>query len=222
MSIKTLIPEERPRERLFSYGVQNLTDVDLVAIILGKGVKNKSVLDVSRDLCKQISVSDLPFSELSSLQQITGIGSAKACVIKAAIELGRRSFMKIPLYSTPVITSKAAFSLLQPHLQGSQEKFVVLFMNSRKKVLAIKTLFVGTIDRQLVSTREVLKEALSLNATSIIISHNHPSGELTPSDADYIVTEKIVATMNLCQIGVDDHIIVSGNEYYSFVEHGSI
>lgn len=222
MSIKALSREERPRERLLEFGVESLTNVELLALILGKGSKSNSVLDVSRTICKEVDLQELPFLETSRLMQFSGIGFAKSCMIKAAIELGRRSYYKKPNPQSFITSPFDAFKLLQPHLQGNQEKFVVLFLNSRKQVLLKKMLFVGTINKQLISTREILEQALQVKATSVIISHNHPSGELSPSDADFIVTEKIVSALALCHISVDDHIIVSGDQFYSFLENGDL
>lgn len=220
MRILELHDEEKPRERLLTHGVSSLTNIELLAILLHKGIKGRSVLDVSRMLLEKYDVKNLSLVSIDQLLKIKGIGLAKACSIKASLEFGRRSLYDKPSANITISNPEIAVTYIRPYLQSLQEKFFVIFLNTRKKLIHSKILFIGTIDKQLISTREVVKEALDVGAVSLIISHNHPSGETSPSEADISVTKHIIEALSLFHITLDDHIIISKNSFFSFAKEG--
>ncbi|MGM5483703.1 MAG: RadC family protein [Nanobdellota archaeon] len=217
IEIQDMIKDEMPREKLSQYGPKNLTNSDLVALIIGKGTKSNNVLQVSKNLIKKYSLKSLSDITFTQLQKVNGIGYTKACSILASIELGKRISNYVPKATKPINTSKDAFNLLYADLLNQeQEIFMCLFLNTRNKLISKKALFIGTIDKQLISPREIAKKALLEGATKVIISHNHPSGNLEPSDCDMESTKKIDKALSLFSIELLDHIIISNKKYLSF------
>jgi DNA repair protein RadC len=219
MKLKQLALEERPRERLSLYGAKSLTNTELIAIILGKGYKKHNAIELAKEVLKKNTLRSLNVASHQELAKTQGIGFSKACSVIAAAELGRRAQRYVPTKGKRISSPYIAFATVSEDLQhAEQEMLVGLFLNSRDALVLKKTLFVGTIDKQLISIREIAKEALKVGASKIILAHNHPSGDLTPSDADKITTKKIQSGLALLDLELVDHLIISNNKYVSFLD----
>jgi DNA repair protein RadC len=221
MKITNLEIDKRPRERLSLYGVKTLNNTELIAIILGKGTKDLNAIELAQNILKKHRLRDFNNISAKELMQSRGIGYSKSCAIIAAVELGKRCQRFNPLAIKKISTPKDAFNVLKDDLsQETQEKTICLFLNSRDMLIEKKTIFIGTIDKQLVSPRDIAKEALQVGATKVILAHNHPSEELSPSSHDQKATERIKAALNHFDIDLIDHLIISGNNFFSFKEKG--
>ena len=222
--IKDIPKLERPRERFIKYGVNSLSNEELISIVLRNGTKNISVKDLSNKILSSYSdVTNLKDASISSLCKISGVGEIKAITLLSAIELGKRVYSnsysdKIILNSTNLI-----FEYLKDFfIDKKQEYFIALYLDSKKTLIDKKILFIGTLNRSLVHPREVFKYAYLYSASSIIIVHNHPSGDVTPSKEDKIITSKLYEIGKINDINVIDHVIIGNNNYYSFYENGDI
>ncbi len=218
--IKDLPEEEKPREKLKKYGVKNLTDEELIAIILRCGTKNMSVKDLAIKIKKEFkTLSDLSYIELS---KIKGVGEVKAITLLAAIELGIRSTYKedkdIKLNRPENIYEFFKNKLI--HLK--QENLMAIFLDNKNKLIAYKTIFIGTINMSVSHPREIFKEAMKNSSVYIILVHNHPSGDPTPSVADLKFTNQVYKTSKIIGIPLLDHIIIGNNKYYSFYDNGDL
>lgn len=218
--IKDLPEEEKPREKLKKYGVKNLTDEELIAIILRCGTKNMSVKDLAIKIKKEFkTLSDLSYIELS---KIKGVGEVKAITLLAAIELGIRSTYKedknIKLNRPENIYEFFKNKLI--HLK--QENLMAIFLDNKNKLIAYKTIFIGTINMSVSHPREIFKEAMKNSSVYIILVHNHPSGDPTPSVADLKFTNQVYKTSKVIGIPLLDHIIIGNNKYYSFYDNGDL
>ena len=218
--IKDLPEEEKPREKLKKYGVKNLTDEELIAIILRCGTKNMSVKDLAIKIKKEFkTLSDLSYIELS---KIKGVGEVKAITLLAAIELGIRSTYKedknIKLNRPENIYE--FFKNKLTHLK--QENLMAIFLDNKNKLIAYKTIFIGTINMSVSHPREIFKEAMKNSSVYIILVHNHPSGDPTPSVADLKFTNQVYKTSKIIGIPLLDHIIIGNNKYYSFYDNGDL
>lgn len=219
--IKNWNQDDKPREKLLFKGRTSLSDAELVAILIGSGNRDESAVA----LCKRILASvDNNLSALGkcTVKQLTafkGIGEAKAIAIAAALELGRRRRGEEALQKEKITSSKSVFELMQPILEDLQhEEFWVVFMNNANKVLHKAQLSKGGITGTIVDVRLVLKTALEVGATSLILTHNHPSGALQPSEADKYITAKLKAAAASLDIKVLDHVIVTEKSYFSFAD----
>ena len=220
-SIKHWSEDDRPREKLLNKGRAALSDAELVAILIGSGSRNESAVD----LCKRILASvDNNLSELGklSVQQLMafrGIGEAKAITIAAAMELGRRRRGEEALERKKITSSASVFELMQPIIGELQhEEFWIIYLNNSNKVIQKQQLSKGGITGTLVDVRLVLKQALELNATALILAHNHPSGTLKPSEADKQITQKLKVAAESMDIKVLDHLIITEKAYFSFAD----
>lgn len=225
IKIKDIPKNERPRERLISLGVESLNNEELLSILLKTGSKDLSAKDLANKLLKEIgSIHKLSEVNYRFLRKIKGIGDAKACSILTAIELGKRIRLENnSLNNIKITNSSIVFEYFNNLFLGKkQEYFYCVYLDNSKKVLDVKLLFIGTINGSLVHPREVFKEALLLSASSIICIHNHPSGNIVPSQDDLDLTNRLVQGGLLIGIRVIDHIIVGENNYYSFMENGNI
>ena len=222
-TIKNIPKSERPRERLKEVGSVNLTDKELLAIILKTGTKNYSVMDLAIELLKKYTVQELQEMTISKLTEIKGIGEVKAIELLATIELGKRIYIKKNEKREKLSDPKSIWETSR-HLfiNLKQEHFYCLYFNNKQELLERKLLFMGTINQSITHPREVFKEAYRLSASSIVCMHNHPSGDLTPSRADISFTEKLIKIGQLQGIPILDHIIVGEDEYYSFYENNNI
>lgn len=211
MIIKEILEEDRPREKLLQGNY--LTDSELLAIILRTGTKNLNVVDLARNLLKKFPLNELNKSSIQELQSVSGIGFAKACQIVAMFEIQKR----INPNKTKIIKSaKDVFNYCSHMSFLDRERFVVLFLDTRNKVIKEEIVSIGTLNGSLVHPREVFKNAIKESANSVIFVHNHPSGDCSPSDEDKEVTEQLFKIGEMLNIKVLDHVIVGKNDFYSF------
>lgn len=222
-SIKNWAEDDKPREKLMLKGKSVLSDAELIAILIGSGSRNESAVDLSKRILASVDHNLNALGKLSILQlcEFKGIGQAKAISIIAAAELGRRRNSETAEALQKVSNSKEVFSIMQPIIgELYHEEFWVLFLNNSNKILHKAQLSKGGITGTVVDVRIIFKIALEHNATSIMLCHNHPSGTLTPSDADKSITKTVKqAGINL-NIQVIDHIIITENEFFSFSDNG--
>lgn len=219
MKYKDKLDEEKPREKLKEYGVEYLTDVELLSILLRTGNKDYSVEELSNNILKEIGgLCNLKNVGINSLINIKGIKLSKASTILAALELGKRVYKnkdRLKLTSTIDI-----FNYFRYEFIGlKQEKFYVLLFDTKMNLILKKEIGKGTLSEVAISPREVFNVAIKESASFIIIMHNHPSGDTTPSKKDIEVTNNMIETGKVVGINVIDHIIISENSYYSFYEN---
>ena len=223
--IKDMPEDDRPREKLILKGAQNLSDAELLAILIRTGSKGQSVVLLAQSILKELgNLAVLASKSITELIKIHGIGKDKAATLVAAFELGRRVDHQSKWYSNKQITSPEDIaSIYAPLLRDElQEKFYIICLSSANRIIRHELLFVGTINASLVHQREIFKTAINNNAVSIILLHNHPSGNTEPSSEDINVTRKIIEAGKILDVKVFDHIIIGGNKYTSFVEKGLI
>ena len=225
ISFKNLPNSDKPRERLFMYGSENLSNEELISIILKTGTKNMSVKEVSLKLLEYVGdISKLKDIGINSLIKLDGIGRVKAIEIKAALELGRRvyssfdNFDRISLNSADVISNY----FYEVFIDKKQEYFYCVYVDTKGKYIDKKCLFIGTINGSVVHPREIFKEAYLLSANGIICIHNHPSGDVTPSKEDISITKKIKEISIIHGIKLIDHIIIGRENYFSFFENNML
>lgn len=221
--IKEMPLQERPRERLKQVGLKNLSDKELLAIILKTGTKEKNVTDLALDILNKYSLAEMKDLSLSSLTSIKGIGEVKALELLSSIELGKRIFTA-PKTPKPILKNASAIFSYTKDLfyNQKQELFYCLYFDTKQRLIGKKLLFMGTINQSITHTREVFKEAYKLSASSIICLHNHPSNDTTPSKDDILFTKALIKTGTIQGIPVVDHIIIGEDNYYSFYEHKDI
>ena len=222
-SIKNWAEDDRPREKMARHGAEMLSHSELLAIIISTGSKTKSAIELAKEILKlgQDNLDELGKLSLKDLQKVNGIGPAKAISIAAALELGRRRTAGEILHLTPVRSSKEIAHYLRHLLKDyPHEVFAVLFLNQANKIKSFKIISRGGITGTVADPRLILKQALDEGATSLILSHNHPSGNLNPSRADQELTQKIKQAASYFDIKVLDHVIVSDEGHYSFADEG--
>lgn len=222
-SIKQWAKDDRPREKLLMKGAETLSDSELLAILIHHGTKEKSALDLGKEILKlgQNNLDELGKLSVKSLMKIKGIGEAKAITIAAALELGRRRQASAPLKKAAVTSSRDIADFLRSRLKDERrEVFAVVFLNRANRINHFEIVSEGGITGTIADTRVILRKALEADAVSIILSHNHPSGSLKPSRADEELTRKIKEAARFFDINVTDHIIVSNEGYYSFADEG--
>lgn len=212
------IPEnEKPRERLLKNGANSLADYELLAIILRTGTKEKSVLDVARDLTIKIenlnNLNDITYNELINFD---GIGKVKALEILATIELGKR--ILTPNSKRKILDNpKDAYQYIKNKMIGlNQEILYVIYLTSKSEIINEKVITMGTINQTIIHPRDILKWALKYSAYAFILSHNHPSGDSTPSKQDLIMTEAVIEASKLVGVAFVDHLIIGNGEFYSY------
>ncbi len=223
-SIKDWSDDEKPREKLAKWGPETLSNSELLAILISTGSRGKTAIELAKELLQSADddVNNLARFEIPDIKKIKGLGDAKAITIIAALELSKRRSTSAP--EKPKINSVAdAVHILQPLLMDkSQEHFYVLYLSRSNQVLKISEISKGGISSVTVDPRLILREALNLHASGIILAHNHPSGNLSPSEADNRLTQKIKDGAKLMEINLLDHIIISNKGYYSYSESSNI
>lgn len=215
--------DDRPREKLLTNGLAALSNSELLSILINIGSRNKSALDLAKDILNLAgdNLSELGKLSVHDMQKIKGIGEAKATIISAALELGRRREISTPIDRLCVRTSYQIANYLKVILKDyNYEVFAVIFLNRANKIKHFEIMSRGGITGTVADPRLILKKALEKDATSIVLSHNHPSGNLMPSRADEEITRKIKLAASYFDIQVIDHIIVSEDGYYSFADEG--
>ena len=223
--LKDYPKEDLPRERMQKYGVKALSNSELIAILFRTGSKDNNVKVIAESiLSNYTSIKDLKNISLPELLKIKGLGIAKSTNLIAALELGKRVYESSSIEpQIKICNSNDAYQNFAILIEDEmQENFLVIYLDNHQRYITYKILFKGTIDKSIVNPREIVKEALLINATRIIIMHNHPSGVLTPSEADDISTKAIVNACNLFNITLLDHIIVGNKKYYSYLEEKRI
>lgn len=217
--------EDRPREKFLKKGMSSLSNAELLAILICSGTKRSSAVDLGRELLGMVNnnLSSLGKLSVSDLRKIRGIGPARAVTIAAALELGRRrNLAELPEVSV-IKCSKDVADIFRPLLSDlSYEEFWVLFLNRSNKVIDRIKLSQGGISGTVTDIRIIMKKAVENLASGIIVCHNHPSGNLAPSDSDTKITRKIREAGNLMDIQLLDHLIISDRDYYSFADNGLI
>jgi len=215
--VKEMPMTERPRERLIESGASSLSNEELLAILLRTGRKDLSVLELAKNVLYHLeSLEDLKRITVLELLQINGIKIAKATTVVAAIELGKRLSN---LQKIEKISVKSAFDvyhlLYQDLTHLEQEHFICLYLNTKSELIKKETIYIGTINQTLIHPREIFKHAIKLSAAAIIFAHNHPSGDSTPSKADFQATTSLMGSSAIMGIDVIDHIVIGNHEYYS-------
>jgi DNA repair protein RadC len=221
-TIHDLPLSERPRERLAKYGAESLSAAELLALILGRGVKGESVMVTAQRLLSRFgSFAGLAKASIEELSNINGIGPAKAAQLKAAFELNRRleEQPSLPKAQGVVKTPQDVVGQIKGYLKNKRkEHFLTVLLNTRNQVIRVASISVGTLDSSLVHPREVFQEAISSSAASVIFAHNHPSGDLSPSDEDIKLTRRLKEVGELMGIDVLDHLIVADKGFVSMRE----
>lgn len=214
--------DDRPRERLLKHGPSTLSNAELLALLIGSGVPGKNAIQLARELLSQ-GVRALGRRNLSDLADVLGMGPAKATRIAAAFELSRRltadeEEVEPPAYDPKVLGS----SLIGNFTHHHQERLGAAFLDSHHRILKQREVYIGTLNRALVSTRDVVRYALEVNAAAIVLYHNHPSGHTRPSEDDVNFTRRIQDSLRLFDLELVDHLIIGSTKYYSFKETGLI
>jgi len=219
MKIKDLPDSSKPRERFLKHGKEALSDAELFAIILRTGNKQENVVDMSNRLIKEYSLEKLYDCSLKELQNIKGIGPSKAMQILAMGELGKRyNNSKSPIKK--ITSSKDVYVHFKERLKNKkQEHFYVLLLNNQNIIIKEELISKGVLDSAILDPREVFKPAIKNSSAKIILIHNHPSGNPNPSREDIEITKILIESGNLLRIKILDHIIIGGEEYWSWIEN---
>ena len=223
LSIKHWAEGDRPREKLLAGGCSSLGDTELVAILIGSGNRNETAVELSRRILGSFenSLDRLGKQSVRELMQFNGIGEAKAVAIAAALELGRRRKSEEVLEKPSVRSSRDVWEIMHPMLEDlAHEEFWILLLNRSNRVIEVLRTSQGGISGTVTDIRMILKKAILNSASSIVLCHNHPSGNLKPSTADTEITGKMVEAARLMDIKVLDHVIIAGRAYFSFADEG--
>ncbi len=214
--------QERPRERLQRLGSDALSSQELLALIIGRGISKRSVLDIAHELMRRFgSIHGMSEATIEELSAVKGIGIAKAAQIKAAFELAKRQDLEQDIPPFTVNNPQTLVKAIRATIQDkAKEHFKLVLLNTRNKVTGIIPISVGTLNASLVHPREVFKEAIHGNAASVILVHNHPSNDLEPSEEDIKLTRRMVEAGNIIGIEVLDHIIITKNDFLSLKARG--
>ena len=225
MKIKDIVESERPRERFLRVGKDNVSNEELLAILIKTGTKGSSVKDIANEILKKIEgLNNLENINIRTFMDIKGLGKVKAIELMAAIELGRRIFLEKEVKPNEKYLSPDVIYEGNKHLfiNKKQEYFYCLYLDNKNKLIERKLLFMGTINRSVVHPREIFKEAYLLSASKFVCMHNHPSGDLTPSKEDIEFTKNLIAIGRMQGIPLMDHLIMSDKGYYSFYDNMNI
>ena len=217
-TLHDLPKEERPRERLKKVGVDNLSLAELLALVIERGKRGENVLTIAQNLISHFgNLENIKKASIEELCQVKGIGFATACKLKASFKLGEKAQITPTKHKQKIESPKDVFELLKNDLgDKKKEHFKVLSLDSRNKLISIDDVSIGTINANLVHPREVFKTAIQHLAVSIIIVHNHPSGDPEPSEDDLEITKRIVEVGKLIGINILDHIIITKTKFFSF------
>jgi len=225
VKIKDIPKADRPCERLIEYGVETLSNEELLAIIFKTGTKGNSAKDLGSELLSKIeNIKKLNDINFEFLKKFKGIGMSKACNLLACIELGKRINREVDTLKNVKLTSADIVYKYYKNKIGDkkQEYFYAVYLDNGKKIIGDKLLFIGTVNYSLVHPREIFKEAYLLGASAIICVHNHPGGNPLPSKQDYEITNNLIEASKILGIKFLDHIIICKNNYYSFLENNDI
>ncbi len=223
ISIKQWAVDDRPREKLLAKGIHSLSDAELVAILLGSGSRDESAVELAKRIlnANNNNLNDLGKTGVDQLIKNKGVGEAKAVTIVAAMELGRRRKVADIINRQKITQSKDVYEIFKPQLADlPYEEFWVILLNRSNKIMAKEKISQGGISGTVTDVRLILKKAIDKLASALILCHNHPSGNLQPSEADRKITKKLHEAGKLMEISVLDHVIVSDQSYYSFADEG--
>ena len=213
--IKDIPKVDRPREKLEKYGPEKLSDAELLAILLRTGTKDLNVIKLSQKILQKFKEEGVSEAAVEELKKVHGLGAAKACEIVACFELGRR---KLKGKKTSILLSPKDVWERMEDIHGSRrEHFVVFYLDNRSQEIKREIISVGTLDKSLVHPREVFESAIKHNAASIILAHNHPSGDVEPSQDDIEITKKLIHAGKILDIRVVDHVVVTDKQFKSFI-----
>jgi len=216
--VKDLPHDERPREKLVKKGPQTLSDIELIAVLLGRGIEGHDVLSVAEKVLKAVDANrGNPDCEI--LQNIPGMGPAKATLMAAALEFARR---RIKPEGFKISFPADVLPLIQHYADRKQEHFLCVSLNGSNEVIAVRVISVGLVNKTQVHPREVFADAITDRASAIIVAHNHPSGNVEPSKEDMEITQKLKSAGELLGIKLLDHIIFNRSIYYSFLEKNEV
>ncbi len=224
--IKAWAEDDRPREKLNSLGKENLTDAELLAILIRAGSQSDTAVDLAKKILDSVdnNLNELGRKSIAYLTRFYGIGQAKAISIVAALELGRRRQLVSPTTKPKILGSSDAWNVIAPQLMDlSHEEFWILLLNRANKVISKERISSGGVAGTVVDAKIVFRKALENGpACSLILVHNHPSGNIRPSQADIEITKKLKMAGEALDIGVLDHLIIAGQSYYSFADDGAL
>ena len=221
--IRAWAEDDRPREKLLLKGKAALSDAELIAILIGSGSTSETAVDLSKRILQSLNnqLSELGKLSVKDLIKFKGIGEAKAISIIAALELGRRRKDSEPEKRVRISDSRSAFDAIYPHLGDlNHEEFWVLFLNRANEVIGKENVSKGGVSGTVVDPKVVFKHAVQFPASAIILAHNHPSGQLKPSQTDHQLTKKLKEAGQALDIPVLDHLIIGERNYFSFVDEG--
>lgn len=226
LMLKELPKDERPREKMMAKGAASLSNAELLAILLRTGTKADSAVRLAERLLKrqeELGLAGLAVLTTQEMRKIKGIGIAKAVTVAAAVEIGKRLASLVPGERPSIMSPADAANYMMPKLRyETKEHFVGILLSTKNHIIAAPTISVGTLNASLVHPRELFKEAINYSAASIILVHNHPSGDPTPSTEDIALTQNLVKAGKLLDISVLDHVIIGDNKYVSLKEKGII
>ena len=222
LTIKDLPTDERPRERLVKYGAEALSNAELLAIILRVGTQQYSAIGMAEHLLSRFEgLKGIASAGIEDLSEIKGLGTAKATQIKAMVELGKRLASSTGPSRPTIRSPQDAADILMPELRDQpQERFKAIFLNNKTEVLKVRTITIGSMDCSMITPRELFREGLSGNCASVIIAHNHPSGDPMPSKEDIDVSKRLVQAGQMIGIEVLDHVIIGDGRWISLKERG--
>lgn len=220
-NFKSIMQEEKPRERLLKYGVENISNEDLLSIILRTGTKDLTVKELAVSIISEIrEISELKNMSINKLTKIRGLGLAKSLEIISAIELGKRVYYEQCNNIQKIKSSIDVYNIMKPKfISIKKEHFYVIYLDTRSKIIEIKLLFVGTVNTCVIDIGEIFKHAYLLGASSFICVHNHPTGDVSPSKNDNINTVRLIKVGKIQNILLKDHVIIGNGKYYSYNEN---
>ena len=223
-TIHDLPKSERPRERLIKLGPEALSAQELLALIIGRGTPGKSVMHIAQELLNKFgNIKNIGEATIEQLCKIQGIGLAKAAQIKACFEIGKREALEPEQKKYDIQNPQAVVKTIRTSIKDkAKEHFKLVILDSRNKIIGITNVSIGTLNASLAHPREIFKDAITHNAASIILVHNHPSGDPEPSEDDLLLTKRLVESGKILGIEVIDHIIIAKNEFLSFKEKNLI
>lgn len=219
--IKHLPDSEKPRERFSSVGVENLSNEELIAILIRTGIKNIGAKEVALNTLKSVKkISDFQNININYLASIKGLGSIKAMVLICAIEFGKRVMQDNNEKQKKLNNAREVYQYFKKYYHNAkQEKLIAVYLDVKKNILGYDTVFIGTINKSVAHPREIFKKAILNNASAIIIIHNHPSGDVTPSNEDTMFTNQMLECGKIMGIYLIDHLIFGHNNYYSYMDN---
>ena len=222
-SIKSWAEEDRPREKMLAKGKEALSNAELIAILIGSGNSKETAVDLSKRILHDNKDNLIELSRLTinDLMKYNGIGEAKAVTIAAALELGRRRRFSEALEKPSIKNSQIAYECFYAHLSDlNHEQFWIMLLNNANKVIKLEKIGVGGMTGTTADPKKIFKSALENNATNIMLCHNHPSGNILPSNADKQITNNLIKAGAFLEIKILDHIIIGNDNYFSFADEG--